>query len=104
MQVNIIEFKETKVAVLEHRGSPALVNQSAMKFIQWRKSTKLSPIQSSHTFGIPYQDPKTVQAQDFRFDICGSILSEIPENNPQGVINKSIPAGRCAVLRHIGSH
>lgn len=104
MKVKIVNFKETKIAVLEHQGSPALVNNSALKFIEWRKSSQLSPIQSSQTYGIAYDDPENVAPETFRFDICGSVLQEIPEDNPQGVINKVIPAGRCAVVRHIGSH
>ena len=103
MQVKIIDFEETPVAVLEHRGSPALVNDSARQFIAWRKSTGLSPVASSRTFGIAYDDPETTEAEHFRFDICGSVQQPVPEN-PQGVINKLIPGGRCAVVRHLGSH
>jgi DNA gyrase inhibitor GyrI len=32
-----------------------------------------------------------------------SMTAEVPPN-PQGVVNKVIPGGRCAVLRHPGSH
>ncbi|MEJ2592020.1 MAG: AraC family transcriptional regulator [Candidatus Thiodiazotropha sp.] len=103
MQVKIIDFEETPVAVLEHRGSPALVNDSARQFIAWRKATGLSPVASSRTFGIAYDDPETTEAAQFRFDICGSVQQPVPEN-PQGVINKLIPGGRCAVVRHLGSH
>jgi hypothetical protein len=38
----------------------------------------------------------------FRFDICGEVDSAVPEN-PQGVITKRIPGGRCARVRHISS-
>ena len=103
MQVKIIDFEETPVAVLEHRGSPALVNDSARQFIAWRKASGLSPVATSRTFGIAYDDPETTEAAQFRFDICGSVQQPVPEN-PQGVINKLIPGGRCAVLRHLGSH
>jgi AraC family transcriptional regulator len=41
-------------------------------------------------------------SEDFRLDICVSIENEVGEN-PQGVVNKSIPACRCAVARHTGS-
>ena len=103
MQVNIIDFEETPVAVLEHRGAPELVNDSARVFIAWRKTSGLSPVKTSKTLGIAYDDPDTTEPEHFRFDICGSVTEPVP-NNPQGVVNKAIPGGRCAVVRHCGSH
>ena len=103
MDIKIIEFKTTKVAKLQHRGNPSLVLETAEKFIEWRKQTKLSPVKSSDTFGVAYDDPSNTAATDFRFDICGSIEGTIPEN-PQGVVLGEIPGGRCAVVRHLGSH
>jgi AraC family transcriptional regulator len=38
-----------------------------------------------------------------RFDICGLVTAEVPAN-PQGVVNKVIPGGCCAAVRHLGSH
>ena len=103
MDVKIVSFAETKVAVLEHRGAPEQVNDTARVFIEWRRESKLSPVKASRTFGIAYDDPDTVEPKAFRFDICGSVAAEVPAN-PQGVVNKVIPGGRCAVLRHPGSH
>ncbi len=103
MDVKIVDFAETKVAVLEHRGSPELLNDSVLKFIEWRKESKLSPKGSCKTFGIAYDNPDTTEPQAFRFDICGEVASAVPAN-PQGVVNKIIPGGRCAVARHLGSH
>ncbi len=103
MKIEIVEFDETMVAVKEHRGNPTLVNDSAKIFIDWRKSSGLSPVKSSDTFGVAYDDPKTTEPSQFRFDICGEVHEPIPEN-PQGVINKVIPGGRCARVRHHGSH
>ncbi len=102
MQVTIVDFPETQVAVYEHRGAPELVNDSAKRFIEWRKSTGLSPVRSSDTFGIAYDDPNTTPPEQFRFDVCGSVDAPVPAN-PQGVVNKVIPAGRCAVMRHLGT-
>lgn len=102
MDVEIVEFDEIQVAVLEHRGAPERVNDSAKKFIEWRKTTGLSPVADNRTFGIPYDDPETVEPERFRFDICGSVTEPVPKN-PQGVITKRIPGGRCARVRHYGS-
>lgn len=103
MQVEIIDFPETKVAVLEHLGAPEKVNESVQVFVDWRIESQLSPHQKSETFGIVYSDPNNTPPDEFRFDICGSVVKNVPTNR-QGVINKTIPAGRCARTYHIGSH
>lgn len=102
MDVKIVDFPQTNVAMLQHRGSPDLVNASAAKFIEWRKSTGLSPVRESKTFGIAWDDPATTPPEAFRFDICGSVSAAIPTND-FGVINGEIEGGRYAVGRHSGS-
>ena len=103
MDVKIVQFSATPIAVLEHRGSPKLLNDSVSRFIDWRKQSGLSPVRTSHTYGLAYDDPNTSDPEAFRFDICGSVKTAVPENS-HGVLNKTIPAGRCASLRHLGSH
>jgi AraC family transcriptional regulator len=102
MEVKVVDFAETMIAVLEHQGPPELIFESVQTFIDWRKSSGLSPIASSRTFGIPYSDPADTAPEAFRFDVCGEVDAEVPENR-QGVITRRIPAGRCAVVRHHGS-
>ncbi len=103
MNVSIVQFMDTKIAVKQHEGPVESLNDSITSFITWRKSTDYSPVNTSKTFGLAYDDPENTKPDDFRFDVCGEVTQEVPEN-PQGVINKTIPAGRCAVLRHEGSH
>jgi AraC family transcriptional regulator len=103
MEVRIVDFPETRVAVLRHRGTKAELDASTARFIAWRKATGLSPVKTSRTYGVVRYDPRTSPPGDFPFDICGTVDGEIPPN-PQGVENGVIPGGRCAVLRHIGSH
>ena len=103
MQVNIINFKEAKVAVLEHRGDPQLLNNSVQRFIEWRKETGLSPVKNSQSYGIVYDDPNNTETDKFRFDICGTIDVEVVENE-YGIVNKIISGGRYAVLQHKGAH
>ncbi|BCG47979.1 Putative transcriptional regulator STM3175 [Citrifermentans bremense] len=103
MDVKIVEFPETRIAILAHRGAPEKLDDSALKFIEWRKQSGLSPVKQCRTFGLVYDDPAIVEPEEFRFDICGEVLQEVPEN-PQGVFNGLIPGGRCAVARHLGSH
>ena len=103
MEIKIVDFKPTRVAVLEHRGDPQWLNESIGRFIEWRKQSQLSPVHSSQTYGISYDDPRTTDPQAYRYDICGSIEADIPDN-PQGVKASVIPGGRCAVIRHHGSN
>ncbi len=100
-QVQIITFTATKVAAFEHRGDPQLVGNSVRQFIEWRKQNHLPP-KISATFNIFYDDPAAVAPEDYRCDICAATAQEVDEN-PFGVVSKTIPGGRCAVLRHIGS-
>lgn len=100
-QVKVVEFTETKVAVLEHRGPFELINASVQRFIEWRKQHKLLP-KISATYNIIYDDPATTTPEEFRLDLCAAINAEVQENT-YGVVAKVIPGGRCAVLRHRGS-
>ena len=99
-KVKLITFKDTKVAALEHRGDPNLLGNSIRKFIEWRKQNNLTP-QVSATFNILYDNPSETSPENYRFDICASTERDVADN-PFGVVEKTIPAGRCAVLRHIG--
>ncbi|MGA7826607.1 MAG: AraC family transcriptional regulator [Geobacteraceae bacterium] len=103
MNVEIIHFTETPVAILAHRDAPHLLNDSVLRFIEWRKQSGLSPVKTSRTFGVAYDDPDSTEPEQFRFDICGEISQPVPEN-PQGVVSGVIPGGRCALTRHHGSH
>jgi AraC family transcriptional regulator len=102
MQVKIVDVEPVMIAVLEHRGDPALLNDSVQKFIAWRKETGLSAVAECRTYGIAYDDPETTVPKDFRHDICGAISAAVPPNR-YGVVTKTIPGGRCAVVRHKGS-
>lgn len=102
MQVHIVDFAETRVAALEHFGPVGLLNETVRKFIDWRKESGQSPIASSRTFGIPRNNPDTAPSDGFRFDVCGEIDEPVASNR-YGVRAIAIPAGRCAVVRHVGS-
>ena len=102
MNPHIVNFPETRVAVLEHRGPPDQLLTSVKRFIDWRKSCSVSPVRESQTYGVAWDVPATTEREAFRFDICGSTLVDVPAN-AFGVIEKRIPGGRCAVVRHLGS-
>lgn len=103
IDVEVVGFKEVKVAAFEHRKAPELVNESVAEVIAWRKRTGLSPIKTSRTFGVAYDDPTTTKPEDFRFDLCAEVQKEIPDDDAM-MKNKTIPRGKCAKIRHIGPY
>lgn len=96
--VSIVHVNDIKVAVLEHHGDPSLIGEAIRKFIQWRKENHL-PRHSSATFNIFYNGPED---KDHRLDLCAAIEQDVAPNE-LGIVTKIIPAGRCAMLRHVGS-
>lgn len=103
MDVEIVQLDAIPVAVLEHRKSPTLIMETVGQFIEWRKQTGLSPVHESRTLGIVYNDPYSVPADEFKFDVAGEVENRIPEDNGFNVINKTIAGGRYAVACHKGS-
>jgi AraC family transcriptional regulator len=99
--VNIVDYPETLVAVMEHRAAPHLLNHTIQSFIEWRTENCLTP-GNSKTFNLLYDDPNLTAADDYRFDLCCSIDQRISDSATE-VVNKIIPAGKCAVIRHVGS-
>jgi AraC family transcriptional regulator len=107
MDVKIITVEPINVAALEHLGDPMRVNNTVESFIEWRKASGLSDYTTQGTYGVPWNDPHTTPGDEFRFDVCGELNPAanglVPEN-AQGVISKTIPGGRCAVVRHVGAY
>lgn len=101
MEVRIVEFPETKVAVAEHRGSPQHEYETTKRLIAWRLRHHLS-LTAHQTYGVHYTDPGTTPPADHRVDFCVTYDRPV-QPNPQGIISKVIPANRCALARHVGS-
>jgi AraC family transcriptional regulator len=99
-EVRIVDFAATPVAMLEHRGSPGLLDDSIQKFRAWRGENDLPPTDSA-TFNILYDKEPGSDPEEFRFALCAATDREVPDN-PFGVVSRTIPGGKCAVLRHIG--
>lgn len=100
-QVTLSDFPATPVAMLEHRGNPALIGDSIRRFIAWRKQAGLPP-KLSATFNILYNDPETVEPEDYRLDICAATTKAVTDKDA-GMSSGVIAGGRCAVLRLTGS-
>lgn len=74
---------------------------SFLQTSNFRKATGLGP-QVSATFNILHCDPEAVAPEDYRLDLCAGMDAPVVPNE-LGVAPGSIPGGRCAVLRLIGS-
>lgn len=99
--VRVVSFPATRVASLEHRGSPLRLGDSIRSFIAWRKANRLPPATSA-TYNIVYHDPDETPPEEFRFRMCAATDRPVAQNEA-GVTEMVIPAGRCALLRHTGS-
>ncbi|MGH8260558.1 MAG: AraC family transcriptional regulator [Steroidobacteraceae bacterium] len=101
MEARIVDFPETRIAAVEHRGSPGTENATARRLIEWRIANRVSP-ERHRTFGIHYTDPRTTPAGEHRVDFAVEFAHDVAPN-PQAIVAKCIPGGRCAVARHLGS-
>lgn len=102
IDVEIIMFPETKVAAVEHIGSPALEHETARKLITWKLENQLLDQTKYRSYGIHYTNPLSTSPSEHRVDFCLSFDGEI-EKNSYDVVGKVIPALRCARARDIGS-
>lgn len=102
LDVEIVDFPETKIAVIEHCGAPEKEYESVRKLIAWRMANKLPPSQLHKSYGIHYNDPNKVSPSEYRVDLAVSVQDDISANS-FGVVNKIIPALKCAKIRHLGS-
>lgn len=102
MDVKIVTFPETKVAVVTHRGSPDDEYAAAMKLVAWKLARRLLDQGKYRSYGLHYTDPRTTLPDRYRVDFCLSIEEDV-EPNEAGVVQGVIPCMRCACARDIGS-
>lgn len=102
MGVEIVIFPETKVAVVEHLGSPALEHETVKKLIAWKLENRFLDPLKYRNYGVHYTDPRNTPPSEHRVDFCLSFAEDVGPN-PYDIINKVIPGIRCARARDIGS-
>ncbi len=102
MNVEIVIFPETKVAAIEHLGSPALEHETVRKLIAWKLENCLLDPLRYRSYGIHYTDPRNTPPSKHRVDFCLSFEGCVGQN-PYGIIGKVIPNLRCARARDVGS-
>jgi AraC family transcriptional regulator len=97
--VTIRDVLPTPVAVLEHRGDRATLNETIERFIRWRKDKGLSP-ETSSTFNIFRSERTPANPADYSMDLCVGTTIEADDDVMRA---GEIPGGRCAVLRVNGA-
>lgn len=102
MEVEIVTFPETKVAAIEHRGSPALEYEAVRKLIAWKVDNRLMDQLKNRSYGIHYTDPFNTPPAEHRVDFCLSVDKDV-DANPYSIETKAIPTLRCARARDVGS-
>ncbi|PHM70942.1 AraC family transcriptional regulator [Xenorhabdus kozodoii] len=101
VDVKTVNFPETTVAVMEHKGSPSKIGNTIRTFKEWRINHKLSP-DRHRTFNLVYADPTNIDPKEYQFDLCVEVSPKFEVNNAK-IILKTIPSGKCAHIRYIGS-
>lgn len=102
MDVEIVIFPETRVAAVEHHGSPALEHETVKKLVAWKLENRFLDPLKYRSYGIHYTDPHNTPPSKHRADFCLSFDGNVGAN-PYGIVNKVIPLLRCARARDIGS-
>jgi AraC family transcriptional regulator len=97
--VEIVDFPPTTVAAVEHCGSSIDTYDSTRRLVAWRRINRV-PVRGHRTYCVLH-DLRTQAASGYRADVCVSFGRAIPAN-PQGVVAKVIPGGRCARVRYVG--
>ncbi|MCK1393991.1 AraC family transcriptional regulator [Bradyrhizobium sp. 1] len=98
--VTIRDVSTTKVAIMEHRGSPETLRATIQRFIAWRKAAGLHP-KTNPTFNVWHSERRPVPPAVYRIDLCVGTDQPIAANG-EGIKPGEIPGGRCAVLRVVG--
>lgn len=98
-QVDIITVAATPVAIMSHHGDPARIGTTIQRFIAWRKANQLPPSRHA-TFNIFHTDHASTEPANSRIDLCVATTRTVDD---AGIQTGSIPDGRCATLRLIGS-
>lgn len=98
--VTIRYVPPTRVAIMEHRGSPETLGDTIRRFIAWRRAAGLHP-STSPTFNVWHSEGRPAQQDDYSIDLCVGTDQPIAANDAE-IKAGEIPGGRCAVLRVVG--
>ncbi|CCE01634.1 AraC family transcriptional regulator [Bradyrhizobium sp. STM 3809] len=99
--VTIRDVPPTRVAIIEHRGDPAMLGVTVQRFIAWRKAAGLHP-RTHPTFTVWRSERRPDSPADYSVDLCVGTDRPCQADGDQVKFGE-IPGGRCAVLRVVGN-
>lgn len=102
MQVTLVEFPVTPVAMITHLGNPKREHETAGKLIQWKIQNQLLDQTKYKSYGLHYGDSQTTIPEEHRVDFCLSIDTQVKPND-FGIVEGIITGSKCALARDIGS-
>ena len=83
MKIQIVMFPETKVAAIEHYGSPSSEHDTARKLIAWKLEQKLLDPTKFRSYGVHYTNGRTTRPSDHHVDFCLSIDRDVEHQCPR---------------------
>ncbi|QDP25668.1 AraC family transcriptional regulator [Bradyrhizobium cosmicum] len=98
--VTIRDVPPTKVAIMEHRGSPEALRATIQRFIACRKAANLHP-STSPTYNVWRSERRPASPADYSVDLCVGTDQPVAGFS-EAIKAGGIPGGRCAVLRVVG--
>ena len=101
LKVQIITFPETRVAQLTHEGPAAQEHATVRRLVAWKLANGLTDQARYRQYGLHHITPSLPPGHS-RVDMCVSIDREVGAN-AAGIVERTIPALRCAMARDIGS-
>ena len=102
MDVTIVMFPPTRVAVISHIGDPSQEHATARKLIAWKIENRLLDPVAHRSYGLHHTDPRYVEPYRHRVDFCLSHDGPVAAN-PYGISEMTIPGMKCALARDVGS-
>lgn len=94
-----MDFPQTRLLTLEHRGAPALIGATIQRFIAFRRAHRLPP-DACATFNLFPVDPIATPAEDFRMMLGVATPRQI---EAEGFEAWTIPAMRAAKIVQTGN-
>lgn len=101
LQISIESLMPLRLIVLRNIGDYNELNQG-FDLLFGQLIEHMPPDNISGLYGIPYDDPREVAAQDCRFDCAVTTLQDMPIRN--GVRETLIPGGLALCMTHAGDY
>jgi AraC family transcriptional regulator len=101
LEITIESLMPLRLAVLRNVGDYKELNHGFNRLFECLME-HMSPENVSGLYGIPYDDPREVEAQDCRFDCAVTTLKDAPIGN--GVEQILIAGGLALRMSHVGDY